>query len=145
MIIWIWWRRFKWIIYCKVHRRPFKHKYIHNSTHTNRLKYGWTMWDKILQQKTWNWERAWIAYYQGQLEVETCLTVVRLSFALNWRLTSSALHVSLPMDSNAFTASICASELCKDGYIKLQLYSIVIISALANTWRKRKEEEEAKG
>jgi len=39
---------------------------------------------------------------------------MKLSFALNWKLTSSAL----PMDSNEFPASTSASELCKEGYIK---------------------------
>ena len=45
----------------------------------------------------------------------------RLSFTLSSKLTSSAL----PMDSSDFSASVCTSELCKEGYIKLQLYCIV--------------------
>src|SRR6218665_2108375 len=46
-----------------------------------------------------------------------------LSFALNCRLTSSAL----PMDFNDFPASICTSELCKEGYIISQLYCIIML------------------
>ena len=46
----------------------------------------------------------------------------RLSFALSSRLTSPAL----PMDSSDFPASVCTSELCKEGYIKLQQYCIVL-------------------
>ena len=47
---------------------------------------------------------------------------LRLAFALNWRVASSAL----PMDSNDFPASLCTSELCKEGQIKLQLYCMVL-------------------
>jgi len=56
--------------------------------------------------------------------VMSAIPSLRLSSALNWRLTSSAI----PMDSNDFPASICTSELCKKGYmyIRLQLYCIVL-------------------
>ena len=43
----------------------------------------------------------------------------RPSFAQNSKLTSS----SLPMDSNDCPTSICTSELCKEGTIRLHLYN----------------------
>ena len=46
--------------------------------------------------------------------------LARLSFAPNWKLTS----FSLLMDLNSCPASMCTSELCKEGIIKLQLYCI---------------------
>src|SRR5678816_981237 len=44
--------------------------------------------------------------------------LARLSFALNSKLTSSSLLMIL----NGCPASMCTSELCKEGIIKLQLY-----------------------
>ena len=57
---------------------------------------------------------------------EGTIPSLRLSFALNRRLASSAL----PMNSNVFPVSICTSELCKEGYIKLQLYCIVLLCCM---------------
>jgi len=45
----------------------------------------------------------------------------RLSFALNSKLASS----DLLMDSSYCPASLCTSELCKEGTIKFQLYCIL--------------------
>ena len=48
--------------------------------------------------------------------------LARLSFALNLKLTSFSLFMAL----NSCPASMCTSELCKEGIIKLQFYCIVL-------------------
>src|SRR6218665_1232800 len=45
-------------------------------------------------------------------------------FAVSSKLTSSALAI----DSDDFPASVCTSELCKEGYSKLQLYRIDLLN-----------------
>jgi len=58
--------------------------------------------------------------------------LARLSFALNLKLTSFSLFMAL----NSCPASMCTSELCKEGIIKLQLYCIVLYHMHEPTQRR---------
>jgi len=57
------------------------------------------------------------------------LTVPEWGMPLKTTIYSKLASSALPIDPNDFPASVCTSELCNNGYIRLQLYCIVLYTS----------------